>query len=140
MCREYQGVQGDQGIQGIQGIQGTQGVQGTQGTFGAQGTQGTYGTQGTQGTQGTIGNIFWEQSSAGISTTTSVGINTITLNKPSLVGIANSFQGLYISNGMIVHDNVLSGNHYIGTAFNGLMAGPVDVQGVLTIDGAWVVV
>jgi len=37
-------------------------------------------------------------------------------------------------------DNKLTGNHYIGTAFNGLMAGPVDVQGSLTIDGVWVVV
>ena len=135
-----QGIQGVQGTQGTQGVQGTQGIQGVQGTQGTQGVQGTYGTQGTQGIQGILGNIFWEESVAGISTTSNVGVNTVTLNDGDLIGIGNSFHGLYISNGMIVHDNVLSGNHYIGTAFNGLMAGPVDVQGVLTVDGAWVVV
>ena len=82
----------------------------------------------------------WSSYAAGIATTKSVGINTDNLDNASLTGIGNSFQGLYISNGMIIHDNVLTGNHYIGTAFNGLMAGPVDVQGVLTIDGGWVVV
>ena len=82
----------------------------------------------------------WSSYAAGIATTKSVGINTDNLDEPGLTGIGNSFKGLYISNGMIIHDNVLTGNHYIGTAFNGLMAGPVDVQGVLTIDGGWVVV
>jgi len=47
---------------------------------------------------------------------------------------------MYISNGMVIHDNVLHGNHYIGTAFNGLMAGPVNINGVLTVDGNYVVV
>jgi hypothetical protein len=41
---------------------------------------------------------------------------------------------------MLIMDNTLNGNHYIGTAFNGLMAGPVVVNGSLTIDGVWVVV
>jgi hypothetical protein len=41
---------------------------------------------------------------------------------------------------MVVMDNTLNGNHYIGTAFNGLMAGPVTVNGSLGIDGVWVVV
>ena len=41
---------------------------------------------------------------------------------------------------MIIHDNTLSGNHYIGTAFNGLMAGPVSINGVLSVDGNFVVV
>jgi len=53
---------------------------------------------------------------------------------------SNRFQGLYISNGMMVMDNTLNGNHYIGTAFNGLMAGPVSIEGTLTIDGNYVVV
>ena len=53
---------------------------------------------------------------------------------------SNRFQGLYISNGMMVMDNTLNGNHYIGTAFNGLMAGPVNIEGTLTIDGNYVVV
>jgi len=57
-----------------------------------------------------------------------------------LTGIGNSFQGLYISNGMYIMDNTLNGNHYIGTAYNGLMAGPVTIDGSLKIDGVWVVV
>ena len=52
----------------------------------------------------------------------------------------NRFQGLYISNGMMITDNTLNGNHYIGTAFNGLMAGPVTIHGTLTVDGNYVVV
>ena len=40
----------------------------------------------------------------------------------------------------MVMDNKLSGNHYIGTAFNGLMAGQVNIEGTLTIDGNYVVV
>ena len=47
---------------------------------------------------------------------------------------------MYIGNGMLVTDNHLNGNHYIGTAYNGLMAGPVTVNGVLTVDGNWAVV
>ena len=56
------------------------------------------------------------------------------------VGAAGSFQGLYIGNGMIVNDNQLNGDHYIGTAFGGMMAGPVTINGVLTVDGSYVVV
>ena len=41
---------------------------------------------------------------------------------------------------MMMMDNSLNGNHYIGTAFNGLMAGPVSIEGTLTIDGNYVVV
>ena len=82
----------------------------------------------------------WRLDSAGISTQSSVGINTIGVNPSGLTGVGNSFQGLYVSNGMMIMDNTLTGNHYIGTNFNGLMAGPVDVQGSLTIDGVWVVV
>ena len=55
-------------------------------------------------------------------------------------GIGASMQGLYISNGMMVNDNQLNGNHYIGTAFGGIMAGPVTVNGVVTVDGNWAVV
>ena len=77
---------------------------------------------------------------AGIATAVSVGVNTTNLDDPDLTGIGNSFQGLYIGNGMIIVDNALNGNHYIGTNFNGLMAGPVTVNGTLTVDGNWVVV
>ena len=48
--------------------------------------------------------------------------------------------GLYIGNGMLINDNALNGNHYIGTAFAGIMAGPVTVNGVITVDGNWAVV
>ncbi len=82
----------------------------------------------------------WSTYTAGIATTKSVGVNTNNLDDNDLVGVGNSFQGLYISNGMMVMDNKLSGNHYIGTAFNGLMAGPVNIEGTLTVDGNYVVV
>ena len=82
----------------------------------------------------------WTTYTAGIATTKSVGVNTNNLDDNDLVGVGNSFQGLYISNGMMITDNKLSGNHYIGTAFNGLMAGPVNIEGTLTVDGNYVVV
>ena len=82
----------------------------------------------------------WSTYTAGIATSKSVGVNTSNLDDTDLTGIGNSFKGLYISNGMIVHDNVLNGNHYIGTSMNGLMAGPVTIDGNLEIDGNYVVV
>ena len=82
----------------------------------------------------------WGSYTAGIATSKSVGVNTSNLDDNDLVGVGNSFQGLYISNGMIIHDNTLNGNHYIGTSMNGLMAGPVNIEGTLTIDGNYVVV
>ena len=86
--------------------------------------------------------------SQGISTAKSVGINTVGVAVTALMGgekgassgIGASMQGLYISNGMMVNDNQLNGNHYIGTAFGGIMAGPVTVNGVVTVDGNWAVV
>jgi len=82
----------------------------------------------------------WSSYTAGIATTKSVGVNTSNLDDNDLVGVGNSFQGLYISNGMLIHDNTLNGNHYIGTSMSGLMAGPVNIEGTLTIDGNYVVV
>ena len=82
----------------------------------------------------------WRTYTAGIATNKSVGVNTNNLDDNDLVGVGNSFQGLYISNGMMIMDNKLNGNHYIGTTFNGLMAGPVNIEGTLTIDGNYVVV
>jgi len=82
----------------------------------------------------------WTGYTAGIATTKSVGINTNNLDDISLTGVGNSFQGLYIANGMVIHDNTLSGNHYIGTNFSGMMAGPISITGVLSIDGNYVVV
>ena len=76
---------------------------------------------------------------AGIHTADSVGVNTVGFTT-DMVGAGNSFNGMYISNGMTIYDNQLNGNHYISTSFNGLMAGPVTVNGVLTVDGNYVVV
>ena len=76
---------------------------------------------------------------AGIHTADSVGVNTVGFTT-DMVGAGNSFNGIYISNGMTIYDNELNGNHYISTSFNGLMAGPVTVNGVLTVDGNYVVV
>ena len=73
----------------------------------------------------------WATYTAGIATNKSVGVNTSTLDDNDLVGAGNSFQGLYVGNGMIIVDNQLNGDHYIGTNFNGLMAGPVTVNGTL---------
>jgi len=78
-------------------------------------------------------------SNAGLHTTSSIGVNTSALAS-TLTGVGNSFQGIYVSNGMMIMDNTLNGNHYIGTTYNGLMAGPVNIDGTLTIDGNYVVV
>ena len=78
-------------------------------------------------------------SNAGLHTTSSIGLNTSSISD-AVTGVGNSFQGLYVSNGMMIMDNTLNGNHYIGTAFNGLMAGPVNINGTLSIDGNYVVV
>ena len=104
-------------------------------TFAVNGTTVDVSISGNAGAGGT-----WSSYTAGIATTKSVGVNTNNLDDNDLVGVGNSFQGLYISNGMMITDNTLSGNHYIGTAFNGLMAGPVNIEGTLTIDGNYVVV
>ena len=95
--------------------------------------------QGGGGNAGAAG-TWTPEGSIGISTSKSVGVNTVALNDPDVQGIGNSFQGLYIGNGMLLVDNALNGNHYIGTAKNGLMAGPVTINGVLTVDGNYVVV
>ena len=77
----------------------------------------------------------------GIQTTSQiVGIGTTSTDDADLQGIGNSARGMYVSNGMIIMDNLVSGNHYIGTNFSGMMAGPVSITGVLSIDGNYVVV
>lgn len=72
--------------------------------------------------------------------TARVGVNTDSVSASGLVGAGNSMQGVYISNGMLIVDNALNGNHYIGTNFNGIMPGPVTINGTLTVDGNYVVV
>ena len=103
-------------------------------TFAVNGTTVDISISGNTGAGGT-----WGHNNAGIHTTKSVGINTTGISD-AVTGIGNSFQGVYVSNGMMLMDNTLNGNHYIGTAFNGLMAGPVNINGVLSIDGNYVVV
>ena len=77
----------------------------------------------------------------GIQTTSQiVGIGTTSTDDPDLQGIGNSAKGMYVSNGMIIMDNAVSGNHYIGTNFNALMVGPVNISGTISIDGNYVVV
>ena len=77
----------------------------------------------------------------GIQTTSQiVGIGTTSTDDADLQGIGNSAKGMYVSNGMIIMDNAVSGNHYIGTNFNGLMVGPVNIEGTISIDGNYVVV
>ena len=104
-------------------------------TFKVTGTTVDVSISGNTGAGGT-----WNNYNAGIATTKSVGINTSNFDDPDVVGAGNSFQGLYISNGMIIHDNSLNGYLYIGTSMNGLMAGPVTINGVLTVEGNYVVV
>ena len=77
----------------------------------------------------------------GIQTTSQiVGIGTTSTDDADLQGIGNSARGMYVSNGMIIMDNSVSGNHYIGTNFNALMVGPVNISGTISIDGNYVVV
>ena len=77
----------------------------------------------------------------GIQTTSQiVGIGTTSTDDADLQGIGNSARGMYVSNGMIIMDNAVSGNHYIGTNFNALMVGPVNISGTISIDGNYVVV
>ena len=87
------------------------------------------------------GASVWTTSITGIQTSSAiVGVGTDDAGDADLQGIGNSARGLYISNGMILYDNAINGNHYIGTSMNGLMAGPVSVNGVLNVDGNFVVV
>ena len=87
------------------------------------------------------GASVWTTSITGIQTASAiVGVGTTSAGDPDLQGIGNSARGLYISNGMILYDNAINGDHYIGTSMNGLMAGPVSVNGVLNVDGNFVVV
>ena len=57
---------------------------------------------------------------AGIHTADSIGINTVGFTT-DMVGAGNSFNGMYISNGMTIYDNELNGNHYISTNFKSIV-------------------
>ena len=111
------------------------------------GTGNTFAVNGTtvdisiQGGGGGGGSGAFTTSITGIQTTSQiVGIGTTSTDDADLQGIGNSARGMYVSNGMILMDNFVSGNHYIGTNFNGLMVGPVNIEGTISIDGNYVVV
>ena len=110
---------------------------GTGNTFAVNGTTVDISIQGGGGGGGS--GAGFSTSNSGLHTTSSIGVNTSALAS-TLTGVGNSFQGIYVSNGMMIMDNTLNGNHYIGTTFNGLMAGPVNINGTLSIDGNYVVV
>ena len=94
-----------------------------------------------QGGGGGGGSGAFTTSITGIQTTSQiVGIGTTSTDDADLQGIGNSAKGMYVSNGMIIMDNAVSGNHYIGTNFNALMVGPVNISGTISIDGNYVVV
>ena len=110
---------------------------GTGNTFAVNGTTVDISIQGGGGGGGS--GAGFSTSNAGLHTTRSLGVTTSALAS-TLTGVGNSFQGIYVSNGMMIMDNTLNGNHYIGTTYNGLMAGPVNINGTLYIDGNYVVV
>ncbi len=110
---------------------------GTGNTFAVNGTTVDISIQGGGGGGGS--GAGFSTSNSGLHTTSSIGVNTSSLAS-TLTGVGNSFQGIYVSNGMMIMDNTLNGNHYIGTTYNGLMAGPVNINGTLSIDGNYVVV
>ena len=110
---------------------------GTGNTFAVNGTTVDISIQGGGGG----GSGAFTTSITGIQTTSQiVGIGTTTTDDADLQGIGNTAKGLYISNGMMIMDNTVHGNHYIGTNFNGLMVGPVNIEGMISIDGNYVVV
>ena len=95
---------------------------GTGNTFAVNGTTVDISIQGGGGG----GSGAFTTSITGIQTTSQiVGIGTTSTDDADLQGIGNSARGMYVSNGMILMDNLVSGDHYIGTNFNGLMVGPV---------------
>ena len=109
---------------------------GTGNTFAVNGTTVDISIQGGGGGAGAF-----TTSITGIQTTSQiVGIGTTSTDDADLQGIGNSARGMYVSNGMIIMDNAVSGNHYIGTNFNALMVGPVNISGTISIDGNYVVV
>ena len=95
-------------------------------------TDGVWNLEGTQA-------VAFARQTSGLSTTTSVGINTDDVDRKTLVGLGNSFNGLYVSNGVFLTDKVMTGSHYISTQFNGFAAGPITLNGVMTVDGAFVI-
>ena len=74
--------------------------------------------------------------------TQNAGIQTTTVTNAALVGVGNSFVGMYIGDGSILFNSTLSrtGGYYISTDKNALNAGPVTLESTMTLDGTWVIV
>ena len=82
---------------------------GTGNTFAVSGTTVDISIQGGGGGAGAF-----TTSITGIQTTSQiVGIGTTSTDDADLQGIGNSARGMYVSNGMILMDNLVSGDHYI---------------------------
>ena len=83
-----------------------------------------------------IGNVV------GITTISTVGVQTANVTAPDLVGAASSMVGMYIGDGHLLFSNYLnkSGGYYISTDLNALNAGPVTLGSTMTLDGTWVIV
>lgn len=71
-----------------------------------------------------------------------VGVNTASISSLELVGLGNSFRGLYIGDGSLLFNSTLNnpGGYYITTGANALNAGPVTLDTSMTLDGTWVIV
>ena len=71
-----------------------------------------------------------------------IGINTNSITAESLVGVANSFSGIYINDGFIGFNSTMArtGGYYIATHVNGLNAGPVTLGSTMSIDGTWTII
>ena len=83
-----------------------------------------------------IGNVV------GITTVSTVGVQTANVTAPDLVGAASSMVGMYIGDGHLLFSNYLNkaGGYYITTGLNALNAGPVTLGTPMTLDGTWTIV
>lgn len=75
----------------------------------------------------------------GITTTGTVKAPALESNSLNVAGIG-TLQNLYINGGMIIMDNTYSANTYIGPNNNGMLIGPVNITGAITVDGNLVIV
>lgn len=76
----------------------------------------------------------------GLTTDGSLGVTTSSIDNQYVSGVGNTVKGLVIGNGLLLIHNQLNGDHYIGTAYNALLAGPMTINGTVTINGSMVVV
>ena len=74
--------------------------------------------------------------------TQNAGIQTTTVTNAALVGVGNSFVGMYIGDGFLAFNPTLDNpnGYYISASINALNAGPVTLGSTMTLDGTWVIV